>query len=195
MRFGTIARKHAAAAEALRFLAAVAARRCEQVFLHLIPGRPVRLPVARGGGLLENLLLDPPEWSDTGSVSSVLAGLGPTRGPSLVVTVVDLTVTDEELGMLAQTATTRDVLLVLVTDPVEVELPAAGMLRFEDPLTRRRLLVDTSSASVRTAYRAAVAERLATLRSLGRSPGFDLVEISTAGEVDGMLFAQLPRRR
>lgn len=195
MRFGTIARKHTAAAEALRFLAAVAARRSEQVFLHLVPGRPVRLPVARGAGFLENLLLDPPEWSDSGSVSAVLAGLGPTRGPSLVVTVVDLTVTDAELGMLAQTATTRDVLLVLVTDPVEVELPAAGTLRFEDPLTRRRLLVDTSSSSVRTAYRTAVAARLATIRSLGRAPGFDLVEISTAGEVDGMLFAQLPRRR
>lgn len=195
MRFGTVARKHTAAAEALRFLAAVAARRNEQVFLHLVPGRPVRIPLRRGAGLLERLLLDPPEWSDPCSLLPVLAGLGPSRGPALVAAVVDLSVTDAEIRSLVQAATVRDVLLVLVTDPAEVDLPSAGVLRLEDPLTRRRLLVDTSSVSVQDSYRARVASRLELLRSVGRSPGLDLVEISTRGEVDGMLFAQLPRRR
>lgn len=195
MRFGTLARKHTASAEALRFLAAVAARRNEQVFLHLLPGRPSRLPVRRGLGLLEALLADPPSWSSPSDVRAVLAALGPTRGPSLVVVVVDLTTTDEEIAAVRATSANRDVLLVLVTDPAEIELPAAGRLHLQDPVTGRVVHADTSTPALRAAYHERVAARLAAIRALGRAPGIDVVEVSTGEEVDGALFAQLPRRR
>ena len=195
MRFGTIERKHTAAAEALRFVAAIAARRNEQVFLHLVPGRPVRLPVRRGIGLLEGLLEIPPEWSSTADLLPVLAGLGPARGPSLVVATIDVTASDTELSALRALAATRDVLVVLVVDPAEIDLPAAGRLRLGDPAGGTGVMVDTSSPRVRQLYRERVAARLDTIRRVCRAPGMDLLEVDTAGEVEERLVAQLPRRR
>ena len=195
MRFGTIERKHTAAAEALRFVAAIAARRNEQVFQHLVPGRPVRLPVRRGIGLLEGLLEIPPEWSSTADLLPVLAGLGPARGPSLVVATIDVTASDTELSALRALAATRDVLVVLVVDPAEIDLPAAGRLRLGDPAGGTGVMVDTSSPRVRQLYRERVAARLDTIRRVCRAPGMDLLEVDTAGEVEERLVAQLPRRR
>jgi len=195
MRFGTLRRKYDAAAEALRFVAAVAARRNEQVFLHAVPGRPVRLPSRRGVGLLEGLLADPPQWSSSTDLVAVLAGLGPARGPSLVVVTVDVATSEGELAAIRALAGTRDVLVVLVTDPAEIELPAAGPLRLGRPGGGRGLLVDTSDPALRRRYHAAVGAHLAAVRSMAAAPGMDLLEVSTDGEVDAMLVAQLPRRR
>jgi len=195
MRFGTVERKHTAAAEALRFLAAIAARRNEQVFLHLVPGRPARLPVRRGSGLLEGLLETPPEWSSTTDLIPVLAGLGSARGPSLVIATIDVTVSDTELSALRVLAAHRDVLVVLVLDPAEIDLPDAGPLRLGYPSGGAGVMVDTANPRVRRLYRERVASRLDTIRRVCRAPGMDLLEIDTAGEVEERLVAQLPRRR
>jgi uncharacterized protein (DUF58 family) len=195
MRFGTVEQKCVVVAEALRFIAAIAARRNEQVFLHLVPGRPVRLPTRRGIGLLEGLLASPPEWSRTGDLLPVLAGLGPARGPSLVVVTVDVTTSDTEFEALRVLAATRDVLAVLVTDPAELDLPPAGTLRLGPPAGGRDLLIDTADGSLRRRYHDMVAAHLERIRSLTHAPGMDLLEISTSGEVEEMLVAQLPRRR
>lgn len=195
MRFGTQERKHVAAAEALRFIAAIAARRNEQVFLHGVPGRPVRLPVRRGLGLLEALLASPPEWSSTTDLLPVLAGLGPARGPSLVVVTLDIMTRTSELDALRMLAATRDVLAVLVTDPAELVLPPAGRLRLGTPGSDHSVHIDTSNTRVRAAYQERVANHLEGIRRVCRAPGMDMVEISTNGEVEGMLVAQLPRRR
>lgn len=195
MRFGTSGRKHETGAEALRFVAAVAARRNEQVFFHGSPGRPVRLPARRGLGVLEGLLAAPPEWSSDGDLLAVLAGLGPARGPSLVVATIDVATSERELAALRLLATTRDVLAVLVLDPAEIELPEAGRLRLGPPSSAAGVLVDTSNAKVRAVYRERVDAHLAGVRRLCRAPGMDLVEVRTDRDVEGMLVAQLPRRR
>lgn len=195
MRFGTEERKHHAGAEALRFIAAIAARRNEQVFLHGVPGRPMRLPVRRGLGLLEGLLAAPPEWSSGGDLFAVLAGLGPARGPSLVVATVDIMTSERELQALRVLAGNRDVLVVLVLDPAELELPDAGRLRLGPPGGGADVLVDTSNTRVRAEYRERVSAHLDELRRVCRAPGIDLLEVRTDREVEGMLVAQLPRRR
>lgn len=195
MRFGTEERKHATGAETLRFIAAIAARRNEQVFLHGVPGRPVRLPVRRGLGLLEGLLESPPEWSSGSDLLPVIAGLGPARGPSLVVATVDIVTSDRELDALRLLAATRDVLVVLVLDPAELELPDAGRLRLGAPGGETGVLVDTSNPAVRAEYRARVTAHLDGIRRLCRAPGMDIVEVRTDEEVEGMLVAQIPRRR
>lgn len=195
MRFGTEERKHVVGAEALRFIAAIAARRNEQVFLHGIPGRPVRLPVRRGLGLLEGLLVSPPEWTSGGDLLPLLAGLGPARGPSLVAATIDVVTSERELETLRMLAATRDVLVVLVLDPAELDLPDAGALRLGAPGSDHGVLVDTSNARVRAVYRDRVEAHLDGIRRVCRAPGMNLVEVRTDREVEGMLVAQLPRRR
>jgi len=195
MRFGTAERKHTAAAEALRFLTAVAARRNEQIFVHDGPGRSLRLPPRHATGLVEDLFTELPTWSATGDLPAVLAALGSGRAPSLVVVVLDLLVGDEVLGSLRALAASRGVCAVLVHDPAEWDLPAAGRLRLLDPTSGRTLRVDTSSATVRTRYRRRVEERHARISEGLTAPGCVVVEISTAEEVDAAMARQLPRRR
>lgn len=75
----------------------------------------------------------------------------------------------------------HDLIAVRISDPHEEDLPAVGLLEVEDAETGRRLLLDTDSAAVRSAYRAAAVARRETVRQLSRSAGCDLVEVSTDG--------------
>jgi uncharacterized protein (DUF58 family) len=73
----------------------------------------------------------------------------------------------------------HEVIALTVEDPRESDLPDLGMLRMLDPVTGRRVTLDTSSRTVRSRYAAAAAQDHAAIdRALGRAR-VDRVRLST----------------
>jgi uncharacterized protein (DUF58 family) len=96
-----------------------------------------------------------------------------------------------------RTGRRHDLVAIRITDPGEAELPAVGLLEMEDAESGQRLLIDTSSTAVRSAYQRAAAERREALARLARSAHTDLVEVSTdGGHLDALIrFFRLRERR
>jgi uncharacterized protein (DUF58 family) len=96
-----------------------------------------------------------------------------------------------------RTGRRHDLIAVRISDPREEELPAVGLLELEDAETGQRRLVDTSSATVRTAFRAAAEQRRTALVQLSRQARVDLIEVSTSeGHLDALIrFFRLRERR
>ena len=99
--------------------------------------------------------------------------------------------------LLGQLAQKHDVTAVRIFDPLEVELPDAGLLTMADPETGEQLLVDTSQRGFRRRYAAAVQHHEQTLRSALTEAGVDGLELSTADDlVDAILrYTQLRNRQ
>jgi uncharacterized protein (DUF58 family) len=98
---------------------------------------------------------------------------------------------------LKRTGRRHDLIAVRITDPREEEMPRVGLLEVEDSETGGRLLLDTFSRLVRTAYAAAARRRRESLRQLARASGIDLIEVSTdGGHLDALIhFFQMRERR
>ncbi|MFG0245406.1 MAG: DUF58 domain-containing protein [Phycisphaerales bacterium JB052] len=74
----------------------------------------------------------------------------------------------------------HELVTLQLTDPLEFELPQAGLIRMHDPINGRRFTVDTSSRRVRARYhRQAMLEQSAIEESFRRAR-VDRVELSTA---------------
>ena len=88
----------------------------------------------------------------------------------------------------------HDVIPVVLRDPMEEAFPALGLVEVEDPETLQRTLVDTSSATVRAHFHAAVT-RARTDRSRSfRKLELDSVELR-AGEDHGEALVRFFRAR
>ena len=66
-----------------------------------------------------------------------------------------------------RTGRRHDLIAIRISDPREEDLPAVGLLELEDAETGERLLLDTNSAAVRDAFRAAAEQRRAALIAAG----------------------------
>ncbi len=81
------------------------------------------------------------------------------------------------MRMLAQK---HEVVAIQLTDPLEFELPKAGVIRMHDPMTGKRFTIDTSSRRVRNRYHAqAMLEQATIAKTLDRAR-VDRIELSTA---------------
>jgi uncharacterized protein (DUF58 family) len=91
----------------------------------------------------------------------------------------------------------HDLVAVRSADPMEEELPAIGLLDLEDAETGERLLLDTASRAVRSAFRARAAARRLALMQLAAQAHVDLVDVSTDGShLDALVrFFRLRERR
>lgn len=90
----------------------------------------------------------------------------------------------------------HDVVAVRIVDPVEHELPAAGMVRLEDPETGDRMWLDTASRRVRRRYAEASRRRTAAIEQALGAAGVTEVVLSTQGDwVGDLVTAVLGRRR
>src|SRR5215471_12490379 len=67
-----------------------------------------------------------------------------------------------------RTGRRHDLIALRISDPREEDLPAVGLLELEDTETGERILLDTDSAAVREAFRAAAEQRRAALRQMAR---------------------------
>jgi uncharacterized protein (DUF58 family) len=99
---------------------------------------------------------------------------------------------------LAASARRHDLIAVVVEDPRERELPAVGLMNFEDPETGEAALVDTSDPRVRRQFHHdRELERASRDRTL-RGAGLDVVGVATDGDYARELlrfFRERGRRR
>ncbi len=101
-------------------------------------------------------------------MSDFLSGLNNTGEPDWA----------KPLRMLAQK---HEVVAIQLTDPLEFELPKAGMIRMHDPITGKRFTLDTTSRRVRRRYHEqAMREQEMIVNTLSRSQ-VDRIKLSTAG--------------
>ena len=91
----------------------------------------------------------------------------------------------------------HDVVAVAVNDPLERELPDAGLLWVQDLETGEPRLVDTSDAAFRRAHAERRAARDAAFRQLTRAGRIDVLDVPTTGQhLDALIrFFRLRERR
>ncbi len=182
--FGSVSRnKLETAAEVAAVLAFSAVRNNDRVGLHLFTDRVEQhIPPAKGGQhvlrVVREVLCHEPEGHGTDIAGALQAITRNLRKRAIVFLISDFLDEGWEFA-LRVAAQAHDVVAAVVTDPREEELPEVGLLDVEDAETGERLLLDTSDARVRAAYRtrrdAVKTERAQALRRCG----VDMVEIAT----------------
>jgi uncharacterized protein (DUF58 family) len=73
----------------------------------------------------------------------------------------------------------HDIIPVSITDRRETELPRVGLLRLQDLESEASIVVDTSSAAVRRAYRQRQEAAVVQRQQLFQSLGIDAIEVRT----------------
>jgi len=73
----------------------------------------------------------------------------------------------------------HDIIAVTITDPLELELPNAGLVRLEDAETGEMFFIDTSRPAVRREYKKNSLRKFREREELFRSVGVDSVDIRT----------------
>lgn len=193
--FGTTRTKLRLSAEVGAVLAMAAARNNDLVGLHLIGARErLHLPPSKGRThtlrvLRELLGAEPAERPS--ELAEELDELGRSLKRRAVVFVIsdllpglrndhgDVQTEPAWARPLRLMARRHEVIALTVEDPRESDLPDLGMLRMLDPVTGRRVTLDTSSRTVRARYAAAAAQDHAAIdRALGRAR-VDRVRLST----------------
>lgn len=192
--FGSGKTKLRLAAEVGAVLTLAAGRNNDLVGLHLMGARErVRLPPGKGRThtlrVLRELLSAGPadEPIDLGEELGHLARLLKRRAVIFVLSdlLSGLEGTAGDPGepdwahAMRLLGRKHEVIALTVEDPRENELPAVGLLRMTDPVTGRRVVVDTSSGAVRGRFASAANRDHATIdRALHRAR-VDRVRLST----------------
>lgn len=97
-------------------------------------------------------------------------------------------------SILRSTARRHDLTAITITDPRELELPAAGLVEIEDAETGDHALFDTSNRRVRAAYTARAIAARDDRRRLLAGLGIDRVELTTGASYVEPLAAYFRRR-
>jgi uncharacterized protein (DUF58 family) len=99
-----------------------------------------------------------------------------------------------EMGALGRR---HDAVAVRLFDPVEMNLPRAGLMMLRDSETSEQLLLDTADPQFRRRYETLVAEREKLLQTTFARSGVDGLELSTEEDLAQALirFSELRKRR
>lgn len=89
----------------------------------------------------------------------------------------------------------HDVIAVRITDPVDREFPVSGLVRLDDPESRRTILAPGYSQRFRTAYREFWDQQRRTWLSECRRRGIGTMEISTDQDPAAQLIRYFERRK
>ncbi len=98
---------------------------------------------------------------------------------------------DQPMRMCAQR---HDCIAVGIHDPVEMQLPAAGLLRCIDPETEETMLVDTGDPLFRKQYEQSVRARHERMRAFFGRTGIDYIPVHTDGDYVDPLIRFFKRR-
>ncbi len=183
-RFGSIDRlKQQLAAEVSAVLAFAAIRKNDRVGLLIFTDRvELYIPPKKGSRhtlrLVRELLAFEARHpaTDLTAATDHLARLLKRRSVVFVVSDFLMDWYEDPLRLMSRR---HDVIAIEVSDPRELELPAAGLVEFEDAETGRRMVIDASSPRVRRRYAAIAADRRGRLVDVTRRAGLDLVQVST----------------
>ncbi len=191
--------KRRMAAEICALLAFAAIRSSDRVGLLSFSDRIERyVPPAKGARHAQRLvadLLQPPQGHGTDLAGALKYLQQVLRHGSIVFILSDFLSDDFRLP-LAALAKRHDVVAITLTDPLDFELPAVGLLRMADAENGAGRLIDTDDARVRQAYRSHAAGRKARYDSLFAAAGVEqLVIASDALPVQALTRFFLNRQR
>lgn len=132
--------------------------------------------------LLREILALQPKGKGTDLAAAVEVVTHLSKQRAIVALISDLHATPEGLEKAARPlrvlATRHDLVAVEVEDPIEGELPDAGLVSIVDPETGRAALVDTSDKLVRSEYKKRMAADRAKVRSALERLGVDHVRVT-----------------
>jgi uncharacterized protein (DUF58 family) len=81
--------------------------------------------------------------------------------------------------MLAVANKRHDIVAVTITDPAELDLVDAGLVKLFDPETKKDFIVDSSDKNVRSLYRANAQNRIKQRTAVFRSVNVDCIDVLT----------------
>ena len=199
LRFGTRARtKRETAAEAGALLALAASRNRDRVGLLLFTdGVELYLPPSKSRSralrVARELLAYEPLGTGT-DVGSALAFLGRVLRRRAVVFVLSDWIAspfDRELALLARR---HEVVVLEVTDPLERELPASGLVLVRDLESGSSRIVDLGVGAARAAWRVARARHGRTLVEAFRRGRADRIDLLCGAPVAPVLVRHMEQR-
>jgi uncharacterized protein (DUF58 family) len=185
-RFGTrVARKSDIVAEIAAVIAFSAIKNNDRVGLVLFTDEVERVVSPKKGAkhvmrVVAETLGFVPEGRGTDLARALDAAGGLSRRRAAVFVISDFLQAESYEHSLRIAAARHDLVPIIVTDPREDELVDVGILSMEDLETGELVAVDTSSRSVRDAYRREVARQRAQRDALFKRLGLDAIAISTA---------------
>ena len=91
----------------------------------------------------------------------------------------------------------HDTVAARLYDPVEMQLPNAGLMTLQDSESSQQLLLDTANPTFRKRYAQLVEERELQLQTTFAQAGVDALELSTSEDIAAALlrFSELRKRR
>lgn len=132
--------------------------------------------------LLREILALQPKGRGTDLAAAVEVVTHLSKQRAIVALISDLHTTPEGLEKAARPlrvlATRHDLVAVEVEDPIEGELPDAGLVSIVDPETGRAALVDTSDQRVRAEYKKRMGAERAKVRTALERLGVDHVRVT-----------------
>jgi uncharacterized protein (DUF58 family) len=186
-RFGTGARfKTEAAAEITALLSLAAIKNNDKVGLiaftdkieKYVPPKKGRNHVLR---LIREIIYFKPEGKGTDTGAALEYLLGVTKKRSVLFLISDFLDSGFEKP-LAIAARKHDLIALKISDPLEMNFPKAGLIRFYDLETGRERLVDTSDDRFRRQFIARVQARNMQFEKLTARMGIDRVFIPAGGD-------------
>lgn len=190
------------AAEVAGLLAMTAVRNQDKVGLALFSDRIVKYIAPRKGrAAVMRLVREVLAFGDTGGKTDIAAALrfleNVQKRRAVVFLISDFMDSGYERE-LRTAARHHDMVACPVRDPLEAELPDAGLQELLDPESGELVLVDTSSRKVREAFKAASLLAHEELLRFFKRTGIDCVPLNTAeAYIDGIraLFRKRARKR
>ena len=88
----------------------------------------------------------------------------------------------------------HELVALQLTDPMEFDLPRAGLIRMHDPISGRRYSIDTSSRRVRDRYRKQAMREQALIEETCNRARVDRVQLSTAESFVDPLYRYFQQR-
>ena len=206
--YGSVRRsKMELAAEVTALLAMTAIRNQDKIGLVLFSDRIVKYsPPRKGRDSVMRLVREVLAAEDGAAGGTDIGGAlrflnGVQKRRAVVFLVSDFLTnraTDADERLLRATARHHDMICVPVSDPAESALPDVGLVELEDPETGERVLVDTSSASVRKAFAETASSEREEQKRFFLKTGIDTLPIDTGrAYIDDVraLFKRRARKR
>lgn len=116
------------------------------------------------------------------SIKNALEFLGKITSRKAVCFLISDFIDSGYNNIMRTMARRHDFVGISITDPREIELPSVGMITLEDAETGELVLLDTSDAGVRRAYKAQGLRRYDELRRQFLKMGIDHVQLRTDTE-------------
>ncbi len=183
--FGSSAKiKSEIMAEICALLAFAAVKNHDKVGLSFFSDRIEKyLPIKKGRKhvlrVIREILSFHPENSKTGFDEAFEFLLRVVKRRAVVFVVSDFLDFPESSKSLRVLSKKHDIIAIRITDPLEIEIPAAGFVELEDAETGETTMIDSSNPKFREAYRKMARERSERVDWLFKSVGVDKIDINT----------------